>query len=184
MTQPEKSKVLTDILERAYHSSTRRTWIVYREAARIFGTYSRGPESTRALAQKLGVSAESIGNWSRAGFLRRACLGLRYQDESGREWTFYDLRQALGPGHFQVAGRALQREDFGPEELMEWLALAAIEGKSAEWLAAQALPAAANQFEKRLEKLLRTDPPEDWPTEKRRAVRLWLETGRELVERS
>ncbi len=172
------------LLVRAFRSSGRRTWIVYREAGRIFGNYARGPESTGELAARLGVSVESIGNWAKAGWLREECRGLKYTDETGKAWTFYDLRQALALSYFQIAGRALHREAFGPDDIMEWLGIAATEGKSAEWLAAQTMATEENLFQKRLEKLCKTETPKEWSAGKKRAVRTWLTTGRELVEGS
>lgn len=179
------SKVLTDfdaLLVRAFHSSTRRTWICYRESGRIFGDYRRGAASTAALAQKLGVSSESIANWARAGWLRAACRGLSYEDEAGQCWTFYDLRRALSLAHFQVAGRALQQELLGPRDVFERLAICATQRKSAGWLAAQIMPIDSNHFVMRLKRLLSTPLPSSWPAAKRRAGAEWLKAGQKLLK--
>jgi hypothetical protein len=106
---------------------------------------------------------------------------MEYTDETGRVWTFYDLRQALGLAHFVVGGRALHRELVSPEDVFEWLCLAAVEGKSADWLAAQVMPADGGVFVRRLGRLLTTPLPDDWPEDKREAGARWLAAGKELL---
>lgn len=169
------------LLEKAYKSSGGRMWICARESGRIFGAYTRGPESTKALAQRLGVTSESIANWARAGWLRTACRGLTHVDESGKTWTFLDLRRALSFVHFIVAGKVLVRELFGPSELVEWLVICATEGKSGEWLAANLIPVNSDLWLKRWSALERTSLPDDWTPNKKNAVELWLDAGRELM---
>jgi hypothetical protein len=168
-----------DLLVRAYRASNRRMWIVYRQAGRVFGDYRRGEDSTRELARRLGVSTESIANWAKAGWLREALRGMTYTDETGRAWTFYDLRRALTLAHFQIAGKALHREDIGPEGAFEWLAIAACDGMSAEKMAAEILPSGP-QFVARFSRLLRTPLPSDWEGDKRNSFLTWLRHGREL----
>ncbi len=143
-----------------------------------------GRSLTADLAARLCVSVESIGNWAKAGWLREECRGLKYTDETGKEWTFYDLRQALTLSYFQIAGRALHREAFGPDDIMEWLGIAATEGKSAEWLAAQPWRRRRTYFKRDWKSCARPETPKEWSAGKNRAVRTWLSAGRELVEGS
>jgi hypothetical protein len=158
-------------------------WVCYRQSARIFGTYARGEQSTKALAEELGVTVESVRNWALAGMLRSALRGMTGIDETGKIWTVLDLRQALTLAHWQVAGKALRREAAGPDEIFEWLTICASDAKSAEWLGAQLMPPAPGSlFQSRFVTLFNSDLPAEWPEGRKDLVTAWLKEGKAIME--
>lgn len=169
------------LLRAAYSSSNRRMFVCYDRARRILWSYSRGADSTRALASSLGVHVETVRLWALAGACRIALRGMTFTDETEKVWTVWDLRQALSNHHWMIAGKFLKAEACSPENLFEWLTIAAVENKSAEWLASQLAPTPSNQFTARFERLFSTVLPQDWPDSKRQACRQWLKQGRELL---
>lgn len=171
--------MIDSLLIKAYRSGVGRQWIVYSESAKVFGHY--GGKTTGDLAQTLHVSQESIRNWAKCGLLRQACRGMKYTDETGREWDFYELRRTLSLAHFQIAARAVHREDVSPADAFEWLCISACDGMSAEKMSTELMPS-ASQFMARMQRLLDTPLPDCWTGQKRREFLVWLSAGRDLIE--
>ena len=110
------------------HRSNGGLWELCRVACRVVGNYRRG--QTQQISETLGISADSLENWAKVGWMILACDSVAIQDEQGKTWTLFDLwsTDLLSFDHLLRAAKLMKMLEIDPAEILENLLLA-MDGK-------------------------------------------------------
>lgn len=117
------------------HKSNQCLWDLCCVAEQTVGKYQNG--ATREISEKLGTSADTVGNWARVGWLIAACEEFYTIDAQGNTWTLLDLwsTDKLSFDHMLKAAQAMKRYEISPELTLDRLLLAMDGGQSADGMA-------------------------------------------------